>query len=293
MAGGDTIELVARLERDVQGRVEVTVSTTDGTATAASGDFTLTPTTLIFDGSSIQTFTVAISDDAIVEDTEMFSVGVSGVSRGLTANANFATITIIDNDSAAVTFSASNVTVAEADGTIELTAMLDKAVQGGFDVMVSTAADTATAADYTETPTPPTLAFTGTLNEMKTFTSRWRSPTTALSRGMRGSPSRCPKGPRGGPAGLTVSGTAAITITEDDTAAITLSGTSLSVAEADGTIELTATLDNAVKGGFEVMVSITDGTATSPGRLHRDPDPHDAGFHWNAKRDEDVHGNDQ
>ena len=54
-----------------------------------------------------------------------------------------------------------------------------------------------------------------------------------------------------------------ITITDNDTATLTLMPASLTVTEGDGTATFTASLDNAVQGGFTVAASTTtDGTAT-------------------------------
>ena len=267
--GGGTIELVARLERDVQGRFEVTVSTTDGTATAASGDFTLTPTTLIFDGSSIQTFTVAISDDAIVESTETFSVGLSGVSRGLTASADPATITIIDNDSAAITLSGASLSVAEGAGSVELTATLDNAVEGGFEVLVSTTDGTAMSPGDFTAVSGMTLTFNGDPNEPQTFPVTIIDDST-VEEGEMFTVSLS-KAARGGPPSLTVSGTGtvAITITDDDTspgedtAGVSITPTTLTVTEEGGEETYTVKLDTAPAGVVTVAVTMGSG-ATAP-----------------------------
>ncbi len=54
---------------------------------------------------------------------------------------------------------------------------------------------------------------------------------------------------------------ASITILNDDAAAITIAD--VSGNEDDGDITVTASLDNAVQGGFTVDVNTTDGTATT------------------------------
>ncbi|MEM7484139.1 MAG: gliding motility-associated C-terminal domain-containing protein [Bacteroidota bacterium] len=55
-------------------------------------------------------------------------------------------------------------------------------------------------------------------------------------------------------------GSDTITIVSDDTASVTISGAS--GAEDGGAIAMTASLDNAVDGGFTVQISNADGTAT-------------------------------
>ena len=52
-----------------------------------------------------------------------------------------------------------------------------------------------------------------------------------------------------------------MTINNDDSAAVTIAD--VSGNEDDGVITVTATLDNAVQGGFTVDVSTADGTATT------------------------------
>ena len=59
---------------------------------------------------------------------------------------------------------------------------------------------------------------------------------------------------------------------------------------AGGMVTVTATLDNAVQGGFTVMASTADGTATAGERLHHDH--HDADIHRDGGRDTGNHGAD-
>jgi len=167
-----------------------------------------------------------------------------------------ATITIVNDDSAAVTIS--DVSGNEDDGAITVTATLDSAVQGGFNVSLNSTDGTATVIgnDYSALNST-SLAFTGAVGETQVFTVL---PTTDSivepNELFTVSQSNLSV------ANLAVSivDTAEVTIVNDDTASVTLSD--ISGNEDDGLITVTATLDNAVQGGFSVDVSSADGSAT-------------------------------
>ncbi len=257
------VTITAVLDLPVATGFTVTVSTADGTAEAAS-DYTAPTTILTFDGteSETETFTVPITNDNIAEGDETFTVSL-GTPSGTTTTINtasIATVTITDNDYAEVSFREGAPFVGENDGTVRMTLILDEAVQGGFEVTVSTANGSATAgSDYAAIPT--TLTFVGTPNEMKMFTAvsiiddevvegvedfavvLSGASTTAL---------------------VDFDEEAYISIDDNDYAAVTFSASSVTVGEDAGTATVTATLDNAVQGGFEVAVSTSPGTATSP-----------------------------
>lgn len=147
----------------------------------------------------------------------------------------------------------------ENAGGITVTATLDIAVAGGFTVDVSTADGTATIAnsDYTAV-VGQTLTFAGTAGETQTFTV---TPTgdaivetneiLTVSMGNLG----------GTTLNVTISDTAIVTITNDDTA--TVSVADISVNEADGSVTVTTTLTGAVASAFNVDISTSNGSATS------------------------------
>ena len=100
---------------------------------------------------------MATTDDAVLENTETFTVNLSA-TNALVDDSDTGTGTINDNDSAAVTVD--DVTVTEG-GTMTFTVSLDNAVQSAFDVDVSFADVTATGcADYANAA--QTVAFAGT-----------------------------------------------------------------------------------------------------------------------------------
>ncbi|MFY0594769.1 Calx-beta domain-containing protein, partial [Roseivirga sp.] len=230
----------------------VTGSATEGT------DFTLANGTLAFNPGDVQkTITIAgIVDDAILESNETVIVTLSNLSNANAGTNQVHTYTINDNDAAAVTIA--DVSQAENGGDITVTATLDNAVQGGFTVDVTSADGTAEAGDDYTAITSQTLTFSGTAGEMQTFTitptadtKLEADETLTVSQGNFGATSLS----------IDISDGATVTINNDDNAAVTIED--VSGAENGGAITLTATLDNAVQGGFSVDVVSTDNTATT------------------------------
>ncbi|GAA3646247.1 Calx-beta domain-containing protein [Flavivirga jejuensis] len=256
------ITVTATLDNAVQGGFTVDVSTADGTATTADSDYSaVTSQTLTFTGnaSETQTFTVTPTGDTKLEANENLTVSQSNLaSTTLAVNiADGATVTVENDDAAAITIA--NVSGNENDGAITVTATLDNAVQGGFTVDVSTADGTATTADSDYSAvTSQTLTFTGNASETQTFTvtptgdtKLEANETLIVSQSNLASTTLA----------VNIADGATVTVDNDDAAAVTIAN--VSGNENDGAITVTATLDNAVQGGFTVDVSTADGTATT------------------------------
>ena len=251
---GDALTFTVTLDKAVGGGLKVTPGFTDGTATEGT-DYTENTSELTFTGTAgeTRTFTVATTEDTVVETNETFTVGltVSGTSVSVTAS-DTGTGTITNDDgSAAVTVN--NASANEGDA-LTFTVTLDKAVAGGLKVTPGFTDGTATeGTDYTENTA--VLTFTGTAGETRTFTVATTEDTVVETNETF-------------TVGLTVSGTSVSvtatdtgtgTITNDDSAAVTIGD--VSAAEGDS-LTFTVTLDNAVSGGLKVTPSFTDGTAT-------------------------------
>ena len=260
---GDSITFTVTLDKAVQGGLTVTPSFSDGTAT--STDYTANTTALTFVGtaSETQTFKVATTEDAVIEDNETFTVGlaVSGTSAPVT-DTDTATGTITNDDAAStgITLSVDPTSVAEDDTatTVTVTATLNDAVRSGatpVTVVVGAAADAATegtdyatVADFTvtipdgETSADTTFTLTPTDDEVVEGDEALSvSGTTTVT-------------------GLTVTNTE-VTLTDDDgSAAVTVDDAS---ANEGDSITFTVTLDKAVQGGLTVTPSFSGGTATS------------------------------
>lgn len=165
-----TAMFTAKVDLEVAGGFTLEVNTADGTA-VADGDYTSVanqPLAFAGDANETQSFTVTIADDMVVEANETFTVSMDNVSNQSIDITDTATGIIRDNDEATVTIE--DKTVNESDGSIMFTATVDKAVQGGFTVDVSSADGTAlTGSDYTAIVNQ-TLTFAGDADEEENFT---------------------------------------------------------------------------------------------------------------------------
>lgn len=233
-----------------------------GTATGSGTDYTLASGTLTFAANSTsETITIAsIVNDEIVELDETVIITLSNPTNAILGTNTVHTYTITDDDEALITIA--NVTADEEDGTATVTLSLDKAIDGGFDVDVSTTDGTATTADSDYTAvSSSTITFAGTAGETQSFDIVLGSDTkleadetltVAMSNLVPVTVSS---------ADIDITDGATVTIANDDTASVTIAD--VDGNEDDGAITLTATLDNLVDGGFTVDVSTVDGTATT------------------------------
>ena len=256
------ITVTASLDNPVQGGFTVDVNTTDGTASTVDSDYAaITGQTLTFTGTAgeTQTFSFTPTGDTKLEANETVSISqanLSGTSLVVDIT-DGATATILNDDAAAVTIA--DVSGNEDDGSITLTASLDNPVQGGFTVDVNTTDGTATTGDSDYTGiSSETLTFTGTAGETQTFTLTPTSdsklePNEQLTVFMNNLASTT--------LAVDITDGASITILNDDAAEVTIAD--VSGNENGGNITVTATLDNAVQGGFTVDVHAADGTATT------------------------------
>ncbi|OQX10063.1 MAG: hypothetical protein BWK73_21230 [Thiothrix lacustris] len=149
--GGAAVVTITR--DDATEAADITVQTTDGTATSPA-DYTSVGTTISFAaGETSKTVSIATIDDAEVEADETFTVAISAPTRGtVNAAAATATVTITDNDAPPAptpVFSIAGASVAEEAGTVTLTITRD-ITTGAATVNVATADGTAIAgSDYT------------------------------------------------------------------------------------------------------------------------------------------------
>ncbi|MCB1633228.1 MAG: hypothetical protein KDI51_01495, partial [Xanthomonadales bacterium] len=98
--GAGLVTFTVTLSNAVQAGTSVDFASSDGTAVAGS-DYTATSGTLTFPGAAgTQTVNVTITDDALVESDEVFTVILSGPTNGVDLARAIGTATIIDNDTA-------------------------------------------------------------------------------------------------------------------------------------------------------------------------------------------------
>ena len=275
---GDVITFTVTLDRKVLGGLTVTPSFTDGT-TEGSEDYAANTAGITFAGTAgeSKTFTVATTEDDILETDEAFTVGlsVSGAARWVKAT-DKATGTI-RNDEAKVALTIEDVSAAEGD-ELTFTATLDNAVYKSFGVHVlfpggGTAVEgrAGSPTDWDHDNFVSGLSFEGAKGETQSFTvatndDNVHEPDETFTVGLRVLPSCC--GTPGIEDMVTATDTATGTILDDDdtapgtivddTPALTIDDAS--AAEGDS-ITFTVTLDEAVSGGLTVTPSFTDGTA--------------------------------
>ena len=256
------ITVTASLDNAVQGGFTVDVHTSNGTASTVDSDYAaITGQTLTFSGTAgeTQTFTLTPGSDSKLEADETVSISqanLSGTSLAVDIT-DGATITILNDDAAAITIA--DVSGNEDDGDITVTASLDNPVQGGFTVDVNTTDGTATTGDSDYTGiSSETLTFVGTAGETQTFTL---TPTSDSKLEADETVSISQANLSGTSLAVDITDGATATILNDDAAALTIAD--VSGNEDDGIITVTASLDNAVQGGFTVDVNTTDGTATT------------------------------
>ena len=122
-------------------------------------------------GEQVHTVRVNITQDGDVEGDEILTVSLGDPSGNAVAvDTTPRTVTIVDDDAAAVTLEVANAVVAESAGMVTVTARLDNAVQGGFTIEASTDDGTATApGDYTAVR-QRVLNFVGNVGELQPFT---------------------------------------------------------------------------------------------------------------------------
>ncbi len=241
--------------------VTVNYATADNTATIADGDYNQVTTTgvIFLPGETSKMITVGVNGDAKVESNESFFVNLSTPFNATISNGQGTGI-ITNDDQAAVTIA--DVAVNENSGTATITLIVDNAVDGGFDVDVSTADGTATTADSDYTAvTAQTLTFAGTAGESETFNitlggdTKVEADETASISMSALNPVTVASGD------IDITDGATLTINNDDQATVTIAN--VSGNEDDGAITVTVIVDNAVDGGFDVDVSTADGTATT------------------------------
>ncbi|MEZ6123003.1 MAG: Calx-beta domain-containing protein [Planctomycetaceae bacterium] len=158
------------LDRAVGAPVTVDFATADGTATTASGDYTAASgTALTFaantPGAQVQTITIEVGADEVVELNESFLVNLLNLNAGglgVTLNRSTAVGTIQNDDQAHLSIGDVSLTEGDSgDSLITFTVSMDAAVDAPVTVNYSTSDGTATAGSGDYTAIAPTgLTFT-------------------------------------------------------------------------------------------------------------------------------------
>ena len=173
---GDAITFTVTLDKAVPGGVKVWPVFTDDTATKGT-DYTENTALLTLAGTAgeTKTFTVATTEDAVVEPDETFTVGVTVTITSGSINASDTATGTIRNDEAKAALTIADASANEGD-ELTFTATLDKAVPRPFYAEVSFFGGTAVVGNNGLPPTwdytsPLSLVrFDGTAGETQIFT---------------------------------------------------------------------------------------------------------------------------
>lgn len=262
-AGNATVQV--RRFGSTLGTASVSYATANGTATAGS-DYTATasPPALSWAAGEggIKTISVPITDDAVDEPTESFTLALSSPSNNVSGQTtpiigSPLTVQITDNDAVTVSFSAASQTVNEGVGTVTVTATRTGATT--FDITVPyTVSGTATnPADHNAANGSITI-LAGSSSGSATFTVTDDSldepdETVIFTMGT----------PSGGDVSSAAPATHTVTITDNDSVTVSFSAASQTVGEGVGTVTVTATRTGATS--FDITVPYTvSGTAANP-----------------------------
>ncbi|MFN8445016.1 MAG: LamG-like jellyroll fold domain-containing protein [Caldilineaceae bacterium] len=276
VVGGSALEasgvlsIALALSAPVDVDVSVAVSTTDGTAINASGDYTPISGQIITfaAGSVTQTVAISITDDTLVEGNETISVTLGELNangRPVTIGAASGVGTILADDYATLTLSPA-ITVSEGNvgaTTVPFTVTLMGEVQDSFALAYGLNDGSAHAGgDYQRQNGQ--LLFTGNSGESHLISVTVNGDviveadqTFKLALGViTGSAAS---------AIVVASSPQTVTIDNDDQTAITLSG---GITQTEGnsngvSYRFTATLASGVEGGFDLAYSTDDESASA------------------------------
>ncbi|MCP4709703.1 MAG: hypothetical protein GY869_13845, partial [Planctomycetes bacterium] len=255
--------LTVELSNPVDVATSLQVSTVDGTATIADGDYTgVTNQTVNFAANATSgSFLVTIASDNRVEADETFSVTLSNLDDGGYSGdvtlGNGGIHTIQNDDSAE--FSIADVTDLEANGPFTLTVSLSNPVSTATSLNVSTVDGTATVTDGDYNAiTNQTINFPA-LSVSQTFSLTVNDDVT-LEADENLSISLSGLNDGGFSAEVTLGSGGTHTIQNDDSAVFTVAN--FSDLESNGPFTLTVSLTIPVDIATSVDVSTGDGSAT-------------------------------
>lgn len=164
---------VSRNMAESEDAVILKANTMDGSAVSV-GDYNSFNDLQLSLGTSVSSVTidVTIQQDEVVEDDETFHVLLSEAPAHAVIVDNSGTGTIENDDQATITLNAGSSQMEGNSGTVNhsFTATLSGRVQDGFSVAYSTSDGTATLADNDYNEKMGIISFSGSNNEMQTFT---------------------------------------------------------------------------------------------------------------------------
>jgi Ca2+-binding RTX toxin-like protein len=234
------------------GNVTYNAAANTGTVTIPAGMTTATIPIVVLDGNTT------------VEATEAVSITLTGIGSGdaVLGGGTNDSIDITDNDTATATFTSTSVSGAETGNrTFDVT--LDNPVDQNLTLDVTFSGGTATGGGTDYTSTAQTITFNA---GMTSATGSITVPITAdniVEADETFTVNLAVSGSQGDRMFVT-SETATGTITNDDMASVTIDDITLDEGTGGTTssFTFTATLDEAVQGGFSLAYTTNNGTAT-------------------------------
>ena len=240
------------------GAASVHYATVNGSATPGQ-DYTAKSGTLSWaagDGAA-KTFTVSITNDAIPEGNETFSVSLDTAVAASLGAPGSAVVTILDKSST-VQFIPSTLSVGEETGMATLTVSRSGGAEGVASVSYATANGTAVAgADY--------LAVNGTLN-WGDGDNADKTISVPLINDSLTEPAETFAVTLGNPAGvlLGTAKVATVTLADGDSAMqFSVAGVSVAESVASGNVVLSVTRTGTSSGPASISYATADGTATA------------------------------
>ncbi len=252
--GGNALFTVS-LDNPIDTAVVVDIDFSGGTASAADYNNAAQTVTFAADSTTGQTFSVATTEDNLVELTETFIASLSTAtsigSRDVTAT-DTATGTITDDDSA--TFTVENVSIEEG-GMALFTVSLDNPIDTAVVVDIDFSGGTASGSDYNNAAQSVTFAAGSTTGQTFSVATTEENLVELTETFIASLSTATALGARD----VTATDTATGTITDDDSATFTVENVSI---EEGGNALFTVSLDNPIDTAVSLTVNFTDGTAT-------------------------------
>ncbi|WP_236615673.1 beta strand repeat-containing protein [Rhodopirellula europaea] len=269
-----TATVTVSVDKAVQGSFKVAYSTSDGTAVDGT-DYTATSGEVTFVGGTageMQTFTIDLTNDDVVEDDETINVTLGVVTAVLPATPPAPVADITSGDTAVVTITNDDIdldltpaTISQPEGDSGTTTYTFTVTRTGLDTGTSTANWTVTGAAANAADISSSLS--GTVSFAPTVNTATITVDVIGDLGVEADEDFTVtlSGPSDSGLGTDAdsiqinNGIAVGTITNDDGATVSVADVSV---DEGGTATVTLTLDQAVAGGLTVFYSTTGGTAT-------------------------------
>ncbi|GAA3938222.1 beta strand repeat-containing protein [Litoribacillus peritrichatus] len=252
-----TSTLTATLDKATFEDVTVSLGYT-GTATSGSDYATPAGAITISAGQTTGSATLTAISDPAIETDETIIVDVTGVNGGSASESGLQqkTVTILDDDTVAVTLTASSSSIAEASGSSILTATLDKVTIEDVVVSLSYTGTASSGTDYV-TPAGSITIAAGQTSGSVTLTALSDSDVEADETIIADI-----SGVSGGSANESGTQQQTVTIIDDDSSVVSLTVSASTIGETAGSSTLTASLDKATFEAVVVSLGYT-GTATN------------------------------